>query len=374
MRILIVNHEFPPLGGGASNASWFLARSLKKMGHEITVITASFKGELPYERRDGLHIYRVPALRRHIDRSNILEMSTFAFFGIVYSRKIIRERRIERIIAFFTIPGGIVSYYINKLYKIPFIVSLRGGDVPGLVPELDSLHRLLSPIRRSILNASSSVIANSAVLKNLSEKYDPINVSVIPNGVDTDFFRPTSEGKVDKTFHPIFVGRLHMQKNLVFMLDAISDFKKSVKSKFMLEIVGDGPQKQELKKYARKIGIKNEVTWTDWLKKDELLSKYNNSDCLIMPSLYEGMSNVILEALACGLPVVASDISANRVLVKHGINGFLFKVNRKKELQEALELLVIDKKKRVKIGRYARGFVVSKFSWDLVAKRYSKLL
>jgi len=373
MRILIVNHEFPPIGGGASSACWYLSSALVKLGHDVSVLTSSFKDFSKYEVKNGVSIYRVSAIRKAIDSSNIFEMATFIFSSLFGINNIIKETGAQKIIAFFTIPAGVVSFYTYKKNKIPYLVLLRGGDVPGLVPGLDIIHKILTPIRRKILTSARNVVANSVGLQKLSEKHDPIRVNVVTNGVDTRFFCPTKKIKQNNNFRFLFVGRLHSQKNLFFLLDQIYNFKKNTKAKFILDIVGDGPQKVDLKKYSENIGLRNAVKWFGWVNKNELKKLYQSSDCLLNVSLYEGMSNVILESMACGLPVIASDIPGNNEVVRNGNTGFLFDLNNSAGFQTLLNVVVKEREKRLRIGKNARKLMVEKFSWKKVANSYIKL-
>ena len=169
------------------------------------------------------------------------------------------------------------------------------------------------------------------------------------------------------------MGRLHSQKNLFFLLDQIYNFKKNTKAKFILDIVGDGPQKVDLKKYSENIGLRNAVKWFGWVNKNELKKLYQSSDCLLNVSLYEGMSNVILESMACGLPVIASDIPGNNEVVRNGNTGFLFDLNNSAGFQTLLNVVVKEREKRLRIGKNARKLMVEKFSWKKVANSYIKL-
>src|SRR5689334_11202947 len=127
MHILILNSEYPPLGGGAGNASAHIARILADLGHEIIVITSRFQN-LPYqERSNRLTIYRIPALRQMQDRSDAFEQLIFMISASFYALSLVRRFKPDATLAFFGVPSGAVAYLLKVLYQIPYVVSLRGG-------------------------------------------------------------------------------------------------------------------------------------------------------------------------------------------------------------------------------------------------------
>ena len=101
-------------------------------------------------------------------------MFVFVLSAFFHTGKIVRQNKIEGVIVFFTLPVGPLGLYLRKLKGLPYVVSLRGGDVPGLVPELVKLHRLLRWLRKWILSNADAVIANSASLAVRSESIDSV--------------------------------------------------------------------------------------------------------------------------------------------------------------------------------------------------------
>src|SRR3989304_2750326 len=151
MRILVINSEYPPIGGGAGNASANIARCLASLGHRVTVLTARFDDQPHLETRDGVTIHRIPALRRRQDRSNAFEQLTFIASASLQTFGLIRQIKPNATLAFFGVPSGAVAWLLKKLYRIPYIVSLRGGDVPGFRPyDFKAYHKLMGPFLRVI--------------------------------------------------------------------------------------------------------------------------------------------------------------------------------------------------------------------------------
>ena len=372
MNILILNYEYPPIGGGASNACYYLARELKFQGHNPVILTALFGKEKHYEECEGVTIYRCPSWRKHADQSNMLEMATYVCCALFYISKIIKRHDIRGAVVFFSMPCGPLGLYARYRAGLPYVISLRGGDVPGTEPVLNKLHAILSPIRRLVLRKGIAVVANSTGLKKLSECADPIPVRVIPNGVDTKFFSPKEKMK-GIVFRFLFVGRFQKQKNLTYLLDNMAQLSQQCQTPFVLTLVGDGPLKEEVIKYAGTVGISNRIEWMSWCDKPILRTIYQQADCFINPSLYEGMPNTVLEAMACGLPIIASNVLGNDELVRHSETGYLFNLDRPDEFQDSLKDLLENPEKARRFGIAGRHCVETEYSWRRVAQEYVAL-
>jgi glycosyltransferase involved in cell wall biosynthesis len=375
MNILLINYEYPPIGGGAATATAAIAGHLMSLGHSVTVLTSQF-GDLKGTIREGdVRVVRCPAIRKYPDRSGILEMFSFLVSAGLKLGSVIRRHRIGAAIVFFSFPCGPLGLWGLKRGNVPYVISLRGGDVPGNEAALDPLHRLLAPLRRLIFRRSVAVVANSPGLKEMSERVDPSAVHVIPNGVDTDFFCPTKNR--DKAEHrPIaflFVGRFQVAKNLFYLFDHFAALRRSGAEPFVLHLVGDGPQHDELQRHAKNMGIEDCLVWHGWVDKDSLRAIYRSADCLVNPSLCEGMPNVVLEAMACGLPVIASRVPGNDSVVRPGETGWLFDLGQPDAFWKALREMMEDRGRASQMGQKGRAWVRDDFSWRRVAQAYADL-
>jgi glycosyltransferase involved in cell wall biosynthesis len=372
MKILLINYELPPIGGGAGNATFQIARALVKIGHEPTILTAAFKARSSIAMVDGIRIHPIPTLRKKPDQSNLFEMASFVFSALARSPGIAQNLGIEATIVFFTLPCGPIALKLKKINAIPYVISMQGGDVPRLVPSLDLLHLVLTPFRRRILRESTASVANSYGLKQLSEKTDPIDIKVIPNGIDSTFFTP-AQIKIDDRSGPftiLFAGRFHEQKNIPALLQAARYLISSLQRNVIVHLVGDGPQKDKLITMANKSGIADKIQWYGWQDKERLRDLYRSADCFVNPSFYEGMPNTVLEAMACGLPVIASDVIGNQELVVNEKTGYLFPIREETILVERLRALVDDRMLAARLGQNGRKRAVDCFSWERTAQGY----
>lgn len=380
MRILILNSEYPPIGGGAGNANANIARHLTRMGYEIVVVTSRF-GRLPHlEQGDKLTVYRIPSLRKKQDRSGPLEQMIFIFSASLWTLRLVAQRdALRRIppfkpnatLAFFGIPSGAVAWLLKKVFGIPYIISLRGGDVPGFRPyDFGMYHKLTAPFLRIIWKNAFAIVANSNGLHDLAKAFDPrFEIPIIPNGVELHEYN--TEVRDWSPPRLLSVGRIVHQKGLDLAMRALAGLKDL---EWEWNIVGDGPQMDALQSLAKALGIDDRVSFLGWQSRENLIKRYKQSNLLLFPSRDEGMPNAVLEAMASGLPVIASRIAGNEELVVDGETGILFPSEDRDSLHDALHKLIADSSLRQKMGIASRCRAGEHYSWENTARQYAFLL
>jgi glycosyltransferase involved in cell wall biosynthesis len=369
---LFINYEYPPIGGGSATACQEVARTFAERGHHVVVLTAGIGSLHGTSVEDGVTIVRIRALRKSPHQSGIIEMASYILFGGWHAVRLARSHRIDSTLAFFSVPGGIVARWLNLWTRIPYVVSLRGGDVPGTEPHLEIFYRVLQPLRCNIFKHARAVCAPSQGLKTLSEKTDPFPVQVVPNGINPDLFQPAPERRAQAPTL-LSVGRLHSQKNVGYLLNLVAALKN--KTGIRAQIIGDGPERLGLERTAAALEITDCVQFSGWLSREAVREAYQSATFLVHASSYEGMSNVILEALASGLPVIASDIPENVELINDDANGFLFDpADDPALLAERILPLFQDQTAWNRLSAAARATIEKKFSWNHVADLYEKLL
>jgi len=373
MNLLLINYEYPPVGGGAATATWQMSRELVKQEHKVIILTANYKALKGWREEVGIQVYRCWAWRKAADRSSLLEQLSFLVSGFFAIPRLLKQTKIDGIIVYFSIPCGPLGVWAKIIKGIPYVISLRGGDVPGMESSVTWLHALLKPLRRVVLKQSQAIVANSPGLKQLAEHADPFDIKVIFNGVDTDFFYPLEQ--LDKQpFRFLYVGRFfHPQKNLFFLLEQLKQTKISLKTPFICDMVGDGPWKKKLQHYATQLNLNDHIIWHGWLPKPQLRERYQQANCFLNPSLSEGMPNAVLEAMACGLPIIASDVMGNQSVVQAGKTGFLIDLEKPVDFQNALQWVLTHPQQAQQLGRAGREWVVDAFSWSKVAQEYVRL-
>jgi glycosyltransferase involved in cell wall biosynthesis len=371
MKILLLNSEFPPIGGGAGNASANIARQLVVQGHEVVLVTVRYPGLAHVESWHGVKVLRVPALRRRAYRSGLLEQISFVLVGSLWALRVLKTFPAQGVLAFFGVPGGMIAWLVRKLHGTPYMVSLRGGDVPGFRPyDFGTYHRLVTPFLRVIWRDAGSLVANSTGLRALALKFDPIaRIDLIPNGVDLETFAP-----VERAWSPprlLSVGRVVYQKGLDLAARALANLRDM---DWEWVIAGDGNFRPELEKLCFELGIAGRVKFVGWRSKQELTQLYNQANLFVFPSRHEGMPNAILEAMASGLPVIASQIAGNEELVVPGETGLLFPSESVADLQAVLRELILAAECRRVLGGASRARVAAHYSWTDAAGQYGRLL
>jgi glycosyltransferase involved in cell wall biosynthesis len=336
------------------------------------VVTAAFAGLPRRQAVDGFVLRRIPALRRHADHCSPLEMLAFMGSASLALPLMTGSWRPDACLAFFGIPCGPPAWLLRVLRGVPYIVSLRGGDVPGFQPyDLAGYHRLTAPLIRFLWRGAAHVVANSQGLASLARRSaGDTPIRVIPNGVDTDRFAPSAVSAPSDTVRLCFVGRLVRQKGLDVLLDALA---RLVDRSWRLTLVGDGPERPKLVGQAVALGLAGRFRFVGWTDRDALPGLLAAHDLFVFPSRDEGMPNAVLEAMAAGLPVVATAIAGNEELVVDGQTGLLVPPGDPAALAQALVRLLDAPGLRGTYGRAGRDRVEREYSWKRVAEAYLRL-
>jgi len=340
MKILVLVHEYPPVGGGGGRVAQDIAERLVKKGHEIHVVTSHIKGLPTTEVNKNVYIHRVKCARKHAYKAHLLDMALYILISSIYSLRLIRKMRPTIIHTHFAVPAGFAALLVSVFSGIPFVITSHLGDVPGGVPEkTGKIFPIIYPLTKIIWKKAEKIIAVSQFTKVLIlSSYPFVDPIVVHNGVDIEAIKPL---KIDVNDPPniVFAGRLVPQKNPIQIIRTLGEIKELT---WNCTIIGDGPLRKELEQKIVALGIEDKVHITGWLKPDEVLSIYDKSDILFMTSLEEGLPIAGVQALAKGLAVVLSDVGGCNELVKKGVNGFLVSPSEPEKFVGALENLLKD--------------------------------
>ena len=371
MKVLIINSEFPPIGGGAGNASSNIARQMVAKGHQVVHLTTRFRNFPKEEDWHGVRVVRVPAIRKRMDRSGPVEQLIYVLGGSLGALAVLKSFRPDGVIAFFGVPSGPIAWLLRILRGIPYVVSMRGGDVPGFRPyDFGTFHRLVGPFLRVIWRNASALVANSNGLRALALAFAPeAEIRLIPNGVDLAQFSPAKRDWGQPRL--LSVGRVVYQKGLDLGMQALAELEDL---DWEWTIAGDGNCRAELQVQAEQLGISSRIHFVGWQSKEQLAALYRQANLFVFPSRHEGMPNAMLEAMACGLPVIASEIAGSEELVLHNQTGLLFPSEDVVGLRDELRVLLVDAALRKRMGAAGRARVEAEYTWGGVAARYIDLL
>lgn len=289
------------------------SRALAVLGHSPIVLTPAFD-TLPMRKTlDGRQLIHVPARPRRGCRSKVLEMASYVVPAALALPRLLRRAKPETAVVFFSMPCRPLGLLAKRLAGTPYLISLRRGDVPGTEPGLRHVYALLVPQRRLAPRMARAVVANSAGSQFLCKCAYGIQPTVVPNGFDTEFFRPAPAcGQRLLAF--LFVDRFQRQKNRAFRLGAFSALRRNRTAPFRATFVGDGLLRGEVERQCTAEGLEGIVGWHGWRDTQRWLAHHQSAGCSVDPSLYEGMPNTVLEAMACGLddPAEAAAAMARR--------------------------------------------------------------
>lgn len=349
MRIAILVTLFPPKWlAGTEIATYNIAEQLAKRGHEVHVITSLDEGLPKASYEKGFHIHRLP-------RIGIRFMG-----GLIFWADIIRElRKIKPdIVHAQSFTCGMPALLSNKLLRIPYVIYGRGSDV--YLPSW--LTKLTSKIIQK--NASAS-IALTEHMKGVMQTGFKKDVIVIPNGINP------AEGVVGESVgrkhskRILFVGRLHPVKGTRYLLGAMSIVRRDM-PEAKLVLVGDGGEREHLENLTDDLKIRECVEFIGRVPHENVQNYMNQSDVFVLPSLSEGFPVTILEAMACGLPVVATRVGGIPDIVEDGINGYLVDAMDQEMIAEALLKLLKDEELWEEVSNNNRE-KSKKYRWDTVA-------
>jgi glycosyltransferase involved in cell wall biosynthesis len=370
MRILVLIHEYPPVGGGGGQVAEDICGGLVKRGHEVRVITAHLKG-LPLEEiRSGVQIIRLRSGRKFAYKATFSAMSLFIFAGFWYALSEIRSWKPDIIHVHFAVPAGVLGWWLSIFTKVPYILTAHLGDVPGGVPEkTDKWFSWVAPFIPPIWNRAKRVVAVSIFTKNLALQRYPVPIEVIPNGVSTNEFDP----RLISLHEPpniIFAGRIVPQKNPIQVIRSLAIIKDLV---WHAVIIGDGSMKPEMESESVRLGINDRITFTGWLTPDQVHEWYKKGDILFMPSLSEGLPVVGVQALSMGLAFVAGKVGGFIDLVEEGKNGYLHSPSDRDMFSQSLRILLEDRRLLYKFRLQSRE-ISKKFDLERIVDAYEKIL
>ncbi len=377
MKILFLNYEYPPLGGGAGNATEYLLREYAALPNtEVHLVTSSVDQAYHHFPVGGqVFVHRVPIGKnaQTLHFQSIFDLLRYGWSGYRFAKKLLSEGHFDAIHAFFSVPCGAQACLLGRKFRIPYIVSLRGADVPGYSERFPLLYVILRPLIRHIWKRAAYVVSNSGGLKQLAlQTNKKQRIGVIPNGIDCTQFS-VAPGSVDGVFRIISTSRLTPRKGLSYLIEALALLKERFSmTNVEALLIGDGNEREALEALAQKRGVAAQVKFLGRVPHETLPEWYARADAFILPSLNEGMSNAMLEALASGLPLLATVTGGTEELLEDGVNGFFLSMRSADDIADKIHRLADDHSlcKRFASASRARAEMLS---WKNVAEKYRDL-
>lgn len=363
-RVLMIIAKFHPAIGGTENQALLLCENLMKKGLDVSVLTRHVHGLPNYADVRGVAVHRAI---RVIDCGKLFGGTYFLsclYFLFVHRRK-------YDIIHCHILHGfqSMAAVLMQRLFRKKVIIKVAST---GILSDFMMLRQSLfgSGMLRFLRHADCLVaLCGQAVAAARAQGFSENRIAVIPNGVDSSRFRPVP-GREHSHTRIVFAGSLTATKGVDVLIDAFAGLRQE-HALFGLDIFGSGPLQKSLHEKAVQLGIAVDVRFHGVVADIE---RYLDNSCVfVQPSLVEGMSNVILEAMAAGLPVVSTRTGAAAEIIQDGVNGLLVDAGSSEQIRDAIVRIVSDEDFAQRIGIEARATIASTYAIEIVAERYREL-
>lgn len=351
LRILLLTDYYPPHGGGGVEAVVAgLADGLVSRGHSVLVVTLQTRDAPLRERRGGHDVIRVPAL----DLSAVAGLQASCAPGLFAAlRRACREFVPDIVHAhnlFFRTTEAAVLPWV--LTQAPLVVTLHLGRSGGGGPLAIALRAYEETVGRLVLRRAAAIIAVSDAVGRLARSLAPARtpVTVIPNTADLARFTPASRLQRDPV-RVLFVGRLvHNKGPAVFLHAAKLALEQEPELRFVL--AGSGPLESRLRSLSRKLRTEERVDFLG--QRADIPELLRSATVLVRPSTMEGMPLTVLEAMASGIPVIATAVGGTPELVEDGVTGYLVRPGDPAAVAMAVLKIARAPDQAASMGRIAR--------------------
>jgi len=364
----MLNYEFPPIGGGAGNAHLCLLRQYADNSDlRIDVLTSAPEpGFFTETFSKNITIYKVGLHKKNLHFWRKTEVIEWLLKARPCYRKLLREENdYDLVHAFFGFPTGWLCYRSRD--ELPYIISLRGSDVPGYNIRLGLDYKLMTGLFRRIWSCAAAVVANSEGLRRLALEFMPtLDIVVIPNGIDTEKYYPSQKQEPAKPIKALTVCRLISRKRIDLLIEAVGQTRE-LGLDVRLNIAGEGNLMETLKKLANELKVADRVTFMGRVPAEQMPQVYRDNDIFVMSSAHEGMSNAMLEAMASGLPIITTRCEGVEELVAD--NGVVVEQAQPEEIARAIKKLA-DNPQTLRQMSLASRERAALYSWPSVAARY----
>jgi glycosyltransferase involved in cell wall biosynthesis len=343
--VILINGLYPETIGGIEKIGSELAPLLARK-HEVVVYTAHSRNLPANEIRNNFKIKRITSSYNLKIRLplGIRLVNTIRQLGL--------EEKKPDVILSMSIGKGFTGYVASKRYGIPFVIYVLGSDW-SIVRD----RRFRGVFFRLGLKKCKRVVAQSNIVKNdILSRFPQASIEVVPNGITL----PRKKANGDKI---VFLGRLNKVKGIEYLIDAVRKIENCPE----LVIAGSGPEEAELKNRAKGLNVKFAGRIPD---ANDL---YMQGRFFVLPSLSEGLPQVVLEAMSFGLPVIATRVGGIPDVIKHGRTGFLVEPGDSEDIRKYIELLLADERLCRHMSEECMA-EVEMYSWDTIAARIEAVL
>lgn len=380
MKICILTTSYPRYEGDyAGNFVHNLAKELVKNKLKVTVVAPHDTDTKDYEVLDGIEIYRFKywftkrgqkvaysgGMPYNLSHSFFAKFQLMLFMVCFFFKGLQNAKKCDIIHAQFLF-SGFVGVFIKKLTGKKLVITVHGSDI-YTIPK----RGLLKQIYIRVLSHSDCFItvstANRKKLIDLGLRRNII--FVIPNGISLSMFDQMSTLYREENKNIImWTGRMIEVKGLEYLIQAMKMVVNRYPNSYLM-LIGDGPIKHKLIELATTLSLNENVTFVGNVPNNSVPRYLHHADIFVLPSLSEGLPVSLLEAMAAGKPVIASNVGGISDLIKDGINGFLVESKDAEQIAKKINYLLEHPAERIRMGLESKKLVEENFTWDKIAEK-----
>jgi len=396
-KICILTSGFPRYKGDLSgNFVLSLTKELIKRGLAVSVLAPHASKVKKSEELDGIKVYRfsyffpfalqklcygsgIPTNIRHSLLAK-LQLPFFSFSQLFSLIRLIKKEDINIVNSHWMVTQGLNGALVRKILGLPHILTIHAAGLFAL-----KRFPFGKYIARFIVRNSDHIITVSSFVKSDLDKLIGYNTKAIvcPMGIDTNVFVPKDQARLREEYNIrgkyvlLFVGRLVEKKGVEYLIDAMKILTKKL-SDIKLLIIGTGNLEKKLKIKVSKLNLSSYVSFLGIKKHDELIDYFNICDLLILPAIFdkyghtETLGMVILEAMSCGKPVVASNIGGIPESVKDGYNGLLTIPKNPADIADKI-VKALTQFDLEEMGKRAHQ-TACRYDWEVIGEKYEQVM
>ncbi len=379
MKCLLITSVFPPQVGGSGRWFWEIYRRLPK--DQVLIAGGSWLRDSDFDCSHGLNVVRLPL---NMSSWSVLNLRNLLCYTRNYRRlcRLVRDHQIDQIHCGQVLPTGLLGCLLRRRFGIPYCCYVHGEEMTYM-----RRSRELTWLMHHVLNSAQMVIANCQNTNNIlvhDHRLQPDKIRILHPGVDVHRFVPAArDAQVRKSlgWHDrkvvLTVGRLQARKGQDRLILALRRVMQQFPDQLYV-IVGDGEERVNLKRLVRENRLEGHVQFRHNSSDEELVQCYQQCDLFVLPNRnvdgdFEGFGMVLLEAQACGRPVVAGRSGGTAETMQVPTTGRIVCCDRPEPVAELLIELLGDGNQLESMGRAARKWVEEKFDWDSLARQASAL-
>jgi len=381
MILIFSMSYYPRFVGGAEVALKEITDRLDQKEFEFHLITLRYDSAfLKYEKIGNVHVHRVGFAKKNVTFEDLrsfpfrLNKLLYQFWAPCVGLWLHKKHTFTKAWSMMAHSAGIPGNIFSRISRVPLLLTLQEGDP---TEHIEKQMRLFGPLFTGVFTRAKQIQAISLFLKEWAiQMKSKVTPDVVPNGVDTLVFVPGTKLETKEGFRLITTSRLVPKNGVDLVIEAMTQLPENV----YFDIVGDGFQREILEKRVQELGLQERIIFHGQKEKEDIVRLLQNADVFVRPSRSEGLGNSFLEAMAVGLPVIATSVG--------GIPDFLFDPSTYKEkatglfcdtesfvsIADCVKRLMIDQTLYKQIGTNAHALVQEVYTWNNVSRRMKQLL